>query len=218
MKKFKALKSSLVHKSRWAIQIFKKEGLFYLIKTIPESLFLKRDFYILVYELNEKMKDSKFPNNWKLVNNDFDLLDHYRKIDPNLPPEFYFDRIDGCREFYMLIIKNNGDYQPASICWLYNNQYVNRVIKLKNNEIEMKHIITLPEFRNIGIFSKMLYKMMIEIRSKGCKRVVSLIEKNNTASLTIFQRYGFSILVEWTFRKIIGLRVSPLFSGNIKRD
>lgn len=204
------------HKFLWAKYLLNNAGLLYLLKQIPDTLFLKRNFYILVYELNRlnnNMNKVRLPEKWRIVNNDFKLLDLVREKFPNLPAEFFFDRIDGCSEFFMMMVESKGIQKPVSICWLYNNQLPNYVIRLKLDEIEMKHIITLPKFRNLGIFSKMLNRMMTDLQIKGYKRVVSLIEINNKPSLKVFQRYGFEIITKWTFRKFLGVSVSPIFSG-----
>jgi len=203
------------HKILWAKHLLTDAGLLYLLKQIPEALFLKRNFYILVYELNRlniKTNKVSLPGKWLVVNNDFKSLDLIRKKNPNLPTEFFFDKIDGCCEFFMTIVDSNGSQKPVSICWLYNNQYTNRVIRLKPDEIEIKHVITLTEFRNTGIFSNMLEQVMLGIHAKGYKRVVSLIEVDNKPSIIVFQKYGFSIIKKWSFRKVMGLQVSPLFS------
>lgn len=213
-----ALRRALIHKLFWAVRAVKREGVLHFMALVRESLFLKRDFYILIYDINTNLKKIVFPDYWKIVHNDFELLSQCRETFPDLPIEFYFDRLDGSMEFYMVLVRNDQFYCPASICWLYTNEHINRVIKLKNNEVEIKHVATLTQFRNKGIFSKMLEWILIDLQTSGNKRAVSVIEINNVPSMKIFRRQGFSVVKKFRFCKILGFRISPLFSTDILED
>jgi len=196
------------------VGIIKTNGFGYLVRQIPEALFLKRTFYVLEYDLDKAAPLDGVPNNWEIRKNDIDYLEYCRQSLGRLPLEFNYDKIDKCDHFYILSIKNEKNPKPAAICWIYNNRLINRVIKLKDNEVELKHGITLDEHRGLGMFTILVKAMLYDLKTMGYKKTVNIIEEHNDASLTIFRnKYKFEITGKKTLRKIAGITVSKRYES-----
>jgi len=209
------LLTALKHKILWAQKLIKTEGVLYLLRQLPETLLLKRDFFIFGLDVDEhigKTKTVSLTEGWDIVHNDFIMLENFKRTIPNLPVEFSFGTIDGCKDFYMMTMSSNRGIEPMAIGWIYNNKCINRVINLMNDEAEIKHCVTLGKFRKNGVFSTLLAYILTDIEKSKYKRLFSVIEVNNEPSIRTFKKCGFTLYRKWIFRKLLGMRISPLFS------
>lgn len=202
------------HKFLLASGIVKTNGFVSLLKWVPEVLFLNRKFYILEYDLEKAESAKDLPNNWEIRKNDFDFLDYCRKSIKELPLEFYYDKIDGCRHFYILTVNTLKGHEPASICWIYDNNLVNRNLQLKDSEVEMKHGYTMNVHRGKGMNTVLVNKVLYDLKTEGYKKVINVIEEHNAASMKIFiKKFHFKIIGEKTLRKIAGISLMKKYES-----
>lgn len=199
----------------WAYNILRKKGFKPLFGVFLEFLYLKRECYIMIYNLGKSLERPLCDKKIQIINNDFNILNHVRKENPDLPIEFYYDQIDGCDQFYLLLIEQNNKTEPASIGWVYDDNKNNRFIKLCKDEIEFKHVFVLEKFRRKKLFTIQTYYMLNDLKSKGFKSVVNLVEAHNSASLNAHQNLGFEIASKWTFRKFLGIRFSKFSTAQL---
>ena len=211
MNKYKLI-SNFRHRFIWTINVLKTNGLKALFQGIIDFIYLKRDIYILIFDLSTSFYSPKNNMEIKIIRNDFDILKRIRSLNPNLPAEFYFDQIDGCKQFYLLVLKNNNELEPAAICWIYDYKEFNKILFLKKYEVEFKHGITLEKYRGRGLFTTLLYYMLEDLKNRGFERIVNIIETHNKASIKIHQNIGFKIIKKWTFKKVFGVTLSKKFS------
>ena len=146
-----------------------------------------------------------------IIESDLTQLEHYRKKYPDLPESFHYDKIDGVKNYFMVVIVEENKKIPASICWLYTNRIINRVVLLKSDEAEIKHALTLKKYRGKNVFSKLLEYAIYKANKKGYKRLYSIIEKNNKISKKVFQKCGFEVVSKINLKKLFGLRMSKLY-------
>lgn len=208
----KKLTKQLNHSVLWAYNIARTNGLKGLFKAFIEFIYLNRECYVLFFDLGKKIECPEHDSSIKIINSDFKLLNEIRKNHSNLPPEFYFDRIDGCDKFFMLLIQNESSIEPATIGWAYDNNLPNKVFELSFDEIEFKHGITLKKFRGKNMFTLQTYYLLKDAQERGYRSVINLIESQNEISLRVHKKIGFKIIATWNFRKIFGFRISKKFS------
>jgi len=200
------------HRFKWAYNILRTGGVKSLVLAFSNFLYLKRKCYILTYDLSQTIEPPDLSENIVIINSDMKILNDVRKSHLNLPVEFFFDQIDGCRKFYLLLVRIDNTLEPGAICWAYDHNQINKVISLSADEIESKHGITMEKFRGMKLFTILTRYMLSDFKSNGYSRIVNLIEEHNHISLKLHKKQGFIIVDEWIYRKILGFRISKKFS------
>ena len=78
------------------------------------------------------------------------------------------------------------DQVLAGITWMISAQhdamYAVRNVKLRANEVELTHCITLPEFRNRGVYTYMIRTLCAVAAKDGVRRVYMITNRANDAS------------------------------------
>lgn len=69
---------------------------------------------------------------------------------------------------------------------------------LKNNEYYISNIAIYPQFRGLGIGSKLLYYTENLAKEKGCNKLVLEVEKENLRAINIYKKFGLKIEKEFS--------------------
>lgn len=64
-------------------------------------------------------------------------------------------------------------------------------VKINDKEAYWFDCYTLPEYRRNGLHSALTVKALIYLKDKGCKKVLTLVMKNNIYSRKAFRKVGF---------------------------
>ncbi|MEP7064901.1 MAG: GNAT family N-acetyltransferase [Gemmatimonadota bacterium] len=78
------------------------------------------------------------------------------------------------------------DHVLAGITWMipapHDAMYTVRNVKLRRDEVELTHCITLPEFRNRGVYTYMIRTLCAMAAKAGVRRVYMITNRTNIAS------------------------------------
>ena len=88
------------------------------------------------------------------------------------------------------------DDQLAGITWMipseHDARYAVRNVKLRANEVELTHCLTLPEFRIRGVYTYLIRALCTIARENGVRRVYMITSRANSASQIGIQKAGFT--------------------------
>lgn len=104
----------------------------------------------------------------------------------------------------MMVTDIQKNPQTVAICWLYSNKFINRILRLGDDELEIKHVLTLKKYRNSGFFSKMLEHVVLDLSDKEYKRLYSVVEVSNHPLLKAFKKLGFFNIKNGLYVKQLG--------------
>jgi GNAT superfamily N-acetyltransferase len=78
------------------------------------------------------------------------------------------------------------DHELAGITWMipaqHDAMYAVRNVKLRANEVELTHCLTLPEYRNRGVYTYMIRTLCAMAATTGVRRVYMITNRTNVAS------------------------------------
>lgn len=98
----------------------------------------------------------------------------------------------------------------VSYCWLAFKQAevgeINRIIKLRDNELYLYDAFTLPDYRGRGLFPALLTAILGFARSQGYSRALIFSNSKNRPSLRGIEKAGFSLFQSIHFLKLLDLR------------
>ncbi len=106
----------------------------------------------------------------------------------------------------------------VSYCWVAFQQAevgeVNRIIKLRSNELYLYEAFTLPDYRGRGLFPALLTAILSFARSQGYSRALIFSLSKNRPSLRGIEKAGFSLFQSIHFLKFQDLTLC--LSGRTK--
>ncbi len=176
-----------------------------LIKMIFKSLF-KVD-QILIYSTDSVSEIAASTNHDILEHikkGDSATLEHNRKICAMPYWEFSMDLYDGVRDFFYYEMEG----VIGHISWIYYKNDPNRIIKLGNDESEIKYSLTLPQFRGKGIYPATLAVIQRYLINQGYKRIFICVKQDNQPSIRGIIKAGFSFTGKIKLIKLLGIQVS----------
>lgn len=56
---------------------------------------------------------------------------------------------------------------------------------------ELNYILVLPKYRNMGIASLLISKMLEELENKNVENVTLEVNENNKSAIKLYEKYGF---------------------------
>mgnify|MGYP000200470770 CR=1 FL=1 len=123
-------------------------------------------------------------------------IDPYRQ-GRMLPKEFFADGPEGPRLCHAVFKAG----KPVYIHWVYQSGETSRFLKLSPDVAEIGYIVTLPEFRRMGVCSWALGHAFSRLESRGVKKVVTVVHSDNSASRRAMENVG---MAEETVIRTIG--------------
>jgi ribosomal protein S18 acetylase RimI-like enzyme len=105
----------------------------------------------------------------------------------HLPREFFCDRfqkVNNC-----CIARLNGAL--AYIHWIYYRGDFSRFLKLGEDCAEINYVLTLPEYRGLGISAAAFCHSLHALKNRGIRNVFAVVHEENIASLKSFAKAGF---------------------------
>lgn len=118
--------------------------------------------------------------------------------------EFQCDRYDGVKDFFLYI----DEGIIGHISWLYYKGDPNRLLRLSDEDCEIKFCLTLPKFRGKGLYPAVLQEIQWYLKDKGLQRCFICVKDDNCSSIRGIEKAGFLFVCEITLRKIFGFQVS----------
>jgi len=79
-------------------------------------------------------------------------------------------------------------------------------VKVKDKEAYWFDCYTIPEYRHNGLHGAITIKALIYLKDKGCKKVLTLVMKNNIYSRKAFRKVGFKEKKMVTLIKIFNFK------------
>jgi RimJ/RimL family protein N-acetyltransferase len=138
-----------------------------------------------------------------VVRGTLDELDAFRRQPPESPlaSEFYVDRIDGVRWFYLA--RWNGAI--AHVTWIYAAGDSTPLISLGAGEVEVRRVHTLRAHRGRRLFTYVLDAILRDLGAAGARVVYAHVEVTNHASSRAFAAAGFRPVGVVRMRKLLGV-------------
>lgn len=162
-------------------------------------------YYKSLYEKNlnfEINSSSRF-----IIKGDLKDLESERKRLINAPWEFQCDRYDKVIDFFMYI--ENGVI--GHISWLYYKKDPNRLLRLSDEDCEIKFCLTLPTFRGKGFYPAVLQTIQCYLFNKGYQHCFICVKENNISSIRGIEKAGFLVVGQIHFRKIFGFQLNQKY-------
>lgn len=173
------------------------------------SLFKSERISIYSKELDAPINSSPlYPGfDYSIIKGNPDELEKARKSMEPLPWEFCCDRYDGVKDFF--IYQMNGAI--GHISWIYYKDDPNRIIKLNDDEGEIKYSLTLPQFRGKGIYPATLMKIQRYLKENGYKRIFICVKEDNLPSIKGIEKAEFKLITKINLIKIMGMQLSKRY-------
>lgn len=101
-------------------------------------------------------------------------------------------------------------YDPAKdrvwVC-LHNEKIIGFLVAFHRNDIvQFRYFIFLPEYRGIGLGKRLMDEFMKYMKECGCNRAYLLTTNEQEAAISLYTRYGFKLTEEkqsYTFDKAL---------------
>ncbi len=175
------------------------------------ALFKRDRIVIYCKELNANATLSSFPGLDNLIGKgNPGEIEQARQHAQPLPWEFCCDLYDGVKDFF--ICKKNGTI--GHISWIYHDNDPNRIIKLRDDEAEIKFSMTLPAFRGQGIYPATLIKIQQYLKEQGYKRVFICAKDDNIRSIKGIEKAGFSVVATINLVKVAGIQLNKRYAAS----
>jgi len=162
------------------------------IETIPESV------------LEAKLDLGEENNKVILKKGEIEELEEFSNRTGEIAWEFNCHRFDGVKEFF---IARDPD-MIRHIAWIYKSNDTNRYMILGERDALLQYGLTLQQFRGQGLAPAVQKEVMRYLKAKGIKRMFSLVESHNQASIRSLEKGGFVKVGRVRFVKVFGLQVS----------
>jgi hypothetical protein len=170
------------------ITYYKKKGLLETIHRIKSRYLSITKFIIYKRDLDENYNGIELGPEYKVIIDDFNVLNELRIKRSDLPREFYIDKTHAGRHFY-LVFKGN---EVAYIHWVLLKDDYSRFFNLKDGKTaELNYNITLPEFRGDKLMSKTINFICNDLKGKGYKTLVGAVSEGNILSHKSLRKTGF---------------------------
>jgi RimJ/RimL family protein N-acetyltransferase len=141
-----------------------------------------------------------------------DALSQYRN-GKHLPREYYIDRNDCSMRCFGVTM----DQTPCHIHWVHSAGVAGRFLILGDDEAEISHIVTLPEYRGQGLCSQAVRQTLAQLFREGRERVYSVVHSENAASLKALARAGMARLRDVHTLGPFNRRIRPGADGDGRR-
>lgn len=123
------------------------------------------------------------------------------------PWQFLCHIHDGVEDFF--IAENNNSI--LHISWIYGHNHHNRLLSLDSGEVEIKHSLTLPDSRGLGIYPRVISDIIMYLSENNTRRVFLCVHPQNNSSIRAVEKAGFKLAGRTRFRKILGVQFSTRF-------
>ena len=187
---------------------FKELTLKDFIKLAGVSLF--RNDSIIVYSLdlsNVCMKNQNCFEVFNIRKGNLLEIDRLRKNQKFAYWEFYCDKYDGVKDFYISVCEEVLQH----ISWIYYKEDPNRILRLGDYGAEIKYCLTIPEYRGKGIYPKVLTAIACYLKKMEFKHLFICVEKNNIPSIRGIEKAGFKVIKKIKLIKLFGVQLTKKF-------
>lgn len=179
------------------------------ILTLARSLFRYEEIQIFFIDLSKiDSRAIKHQPNSEIIKGDIKDLDQYKQNLTVIPWEMRCHLIDNVKDF--IIYQDEGIIQHIS--WVYYKDNPNRLIRLYEDDAEIKYCLTFEEYRGRGIYPQVLKYIVDDLCRKGFKRVFICVRSDNMQSIRGIQKAGFKYLDTICLKKMFGVQVSKRYS------
>jgi RimJ/RimL family protein N-acetyltransferase len=175
------------------------------IHFILRSLFKRENILIYVKELVSAIQVQSLSNqDGSIIKGEREDIERLRRSMQRPFWEFSCDLYDGVRDYF--IYKKNDTI--GHISWIYYKNDPNRIIKLGDNQVEIKHCLTLPQFRGQGIYPATLIQIQKYLKDKRYQNVFISVKDDNAASIRGIEKAGFKFTAKINLVKLFGIQLS----------
>ena len=130
-----------------------------------------------------------------------EALRRFRDTTPDLPVQFYEDRLHGARMFYLGL----WDGAIAHISWVFESGDRTPQIALVPGEVELNGAYTRKPFRGRGLLPAVERGIIRDLKARGYRTVYTHVAVDNAPSLRGVAKAGFRPVGVLTWRWILGL-------------
>ncbi|WP_343689021.1 GNAT family N-acetyltransferase [Chitinophaga sp.] len=96
--------------------------------------------------------------------------------------------LDGLGEFA-------HQYDPAKDCvWIceHEDKIIGSLVAFRrNNDIQFRYFIFLPEYRGIGLGKHLMYEFMKYAKASGCKHIYLWTTTEQETAISLYTKFGF---------------------------
>lgn len=175
---------------------------------IWHALFKNEKIFIYYKSLYDKQLNFVINSNSRSIKKgDLKELESERKRLINIPWEFQCDRYDKVIDFFIYL--ENGAI--GHISWLYYKKDPNRLLRLGDEDCEIKFCLTLPTFRGKGFYPAVLQTIQCYLSNEGYQRCFICVNENNISSIRGIEKAGFLVVGQINFRKFFGFQLSQKY-------
>lgn len=136
-----------------------------------------------------------------------DLEEARKRLKP-CPWEFQCHIYDGVKDFF--VAKDSAGIQHIS--WVYTNRLRNRVLRMRENEAEIKFSMTMPTHRGRGIYPRVITSIVYEFGKQNIDRFFICANHDNPPSIRGIEKAGFELAGKVLLRKFMGIQISQRFN------
>jgi len=156
-----------------------------IIKFIYYSLINVNTFIVVGIDLDGELPAYNLEEGFEVIKPTIEELDKLRG-GKDLPREFYYDQIHGIKNCFIALYEN----EVAYIHWIYVKGDPNRFLILSDGVAELNYNTALPKFRGKRLQSKMLGYIFEDLRKRGFKEAVGVINEKNPPAIKGAKRAG----------------------------
>lgn len=128
-------------------------------------------------------------------------LRRFRDSTPELPVQFYEDRLHGARTFYL----GFWDGEIAHVSWVFESCDRTPQVVLGPGEVELNGAYTRKPFRGRGLLPAVERGIIRGLKARGYRTVYTHVAVDNVASLRGVAKAGFRPVGVLTWRWIAGV-------------
>lgn len=177
---------------------------FFGTKNILDSLFLKFNVefseqkHRVYYACNKVSEPPQFASGEAQMANEEDL-DELVELGNIFVNEFYGEEKPSDNVFDVML---SGVQKRNLFCWVVNNKLVG-IAQVNYEEFDFPvigHVISHPDFRNLGIASSLVYYVTKGLIENGHQKCLLMTNAYNPASNKAFQKIGYKASGEYVVR------------------
>ncbi len=168
------------------------------------SLFKNEKILIYCMSLENYVAERIMNHSVSIAKGKFSDLESARKQLEKVPWEFKCDLYDDVQDFF--IYKENG--KIGHISWLYYMGDPNRILRLGDEEAEVKFCLTLPEHRGKGLYPAALKVIQGYLKDRGYRRCFICVKDDNVSSIRGIEKSGYRLAGSVRVRKVFGVQAS----------
>lgn len=179
-----------------------------LLKLIVKTVYLNDPYLVYMADIkNYPLSEDKNASKINIQKGSLSELENIRLSLKRCPWQFLCHIHDGVEDFFIA----KDDNSILHISWIYGHNHHNRLLSLGSGEVEIKHSLTLPDSRGLGIYPRVISDIIMYLSANNTRRVFLCVHPQNNSSIRAVEKAGFKLAGRTRFRKILGVQFSTRF-------